>query len=735
MGNIYWDLYREEKMGSLAGRFRIVFLISLFLFSCSHTPEEIVSKHTRRGDAYLEKGKFKEAVLEYMNAVKASPDNAALRWKLAKTALEAKDIRTAYAELQKTVELDSANFEAKKILGEIYVVMGETDRASQIADNLFKTRPNDPQGYILKSALASRWGKLDEAIAHMRKAVELEPQNARSILTIGNLYLLKRNPKTAKEWFDRALAADPNSVDVHITRGNFFFASGDNEEGEKEYRRAIELSKEKEDIRIFLAQHYLFQGRIEESEKELNSLIKEMNSLKARKVLAEIKLDTGKTEEAKSEVKAILRENEKDPDGTYLKGRIALAENRLDDAKALFGEVIKQVPAKSQARLFQGITETMLGRADAGKKEVEEAVRLDPGNVRARLLLGNIHLKNNDPVAAEKEAIEVLRRNPANFQASLLYGDAYLLRKDWMKSEQVYGMIIRQMPKSPVGYFKMGLSKKMQRKPAEAASYFSRAMERNPGDITTTSEFILTLADSGQVDKARSVLGEYLAKEPKNPRVWEMAGRFHVASRKPGEAESAFLKAVELDPKSPQLLYDLGVLYASQKKFPEAEAKLKAAVEKDDRNVSARTMLGVVLQSQGKIEDANRHYRRILEIDPKNALAANNLASNLADHGGNLDEAIRLAQVAQVATPENPVIWDTLGWLYYRKGLIESAIPLLSEAARKLDKNAVVRYHHGMALAKTGKKREAVRELNAALSLDPNFPEAGEARKVLENLR
>jgi tetratricopeptide (TPR) repeat protein len=722
-------------MGRLAGRFRIVFLISLFFFSCSHTPEELVVKHTRRGDAYSEKGKLKEAVLEYMNAVKAAPDNAALRWKLAKTALEAKDLRTAYAELQKTVELDSANFEAKKILGEIYVVMGETDRASQIADNLVNARPNDPQGYILKSALASRLGKVDEAIAHLRKAVDLDPQNAGPILIVGNLYLLTHDPITARAWFDRALAVDPNSVEVHVTRGNFFFASGNKDEGENEYRRAIELSNEKEDLRIRLAQHYLVQGRVEESEKELNGVIQEMNSLKARKVLAEIKLDTGRTDEAKSEVKAILLENEKDPDGTYLKGRIALAENRLDDAKALFGEAIKQVPSMSRARLFLGITETTLGRADAAKKELEAAVRLDPGNVRARLLLGDLHLKNNDPVAAETEALEVLRRNPANFQAAVLYGDAFLLRKEWRKAEQVFGMIIRQTPKTPVGYFKMGISRKMQRKPAEAATYFSQAMERNPGDIATTSEYLIALASSGQVDKARGVLGEYLAKGPKNPRIWEMAGRFHLASRKPGEAESAFLKAIELDPKSPQSLYDLGVLYASQKKYPEAEEKLKAAVEKDDRNVSARTMLGVVLQSQGKVEDANRHYRRVLEIDPKNALAANNLASNLADRGGNLDEAIRLAQIAQVATPENPAIWDTLGWLYYKKGLFESAFPLLSDAARKLDKNAVVRYHHGMALAKTGKKREAVQELNAALSLDPNFPESGEARKVLESLR
>jgi Tfp pilus assembly protein PilF len=176
--------------------------------------------------------------------------------------------------------------------------------------------------------VASQWGKMDDAIAQLRKAVELDQQNTRTILTLGNLYFLKRDPRTAKKWFDKALAVDPDSVEVHVTRGNFFFASGDKDGGEREYRRAIELSSEKEDLRIGLAQHYLFQGRMEESEKELNGVIQELNSLKARKVLGEIKLDTGRTDEAKSEVDAILGENDKDPDGKYLKGRIALAETQ-----------------------------------------------------------------------------------------------------------------------------------------------------------------------------------------------------------------------------------------------------------------------------------------------------------------------------------------------------------------------------------------------------------------------
>ena len=120
------------------------------------------------------------------------------------------------------------------------MMAGKMDEATQIADNLVKSRPNDPQGYILQSGIAVRAGKVDEGIAKLKKAAELDPKRVRTLLTIGNMYLLKKDRKGAQEWYDKALTADPNAVDVHVTRGNFFFASGERDEGEKEYRKAIE---------------------------------------------------------------------------------------------------------------------------------------------------------------------------------------------------------------------------------------------------------------------------------------------------------------------------------------------------------------------------------------------------------------------------------------------------------------------------------------------------------------
>ena len=227
------------------------------------------------------------------------------------------------------------------------------------------------------------------------------------------------------------------------------------------------------------------------------------------------------------------------------------------------------------------------------------------------------------------------------------------------------------------------------------------------------------------------MLDETVAKEPKNPLLWDMVGRFQLASGKPAEAEAAFLKSIELAPDFMAPYYELGVIYAAQKKFPEAEVRLAKVIEKDDKNVGAHMLLGMVLNSEGKIDAANKEYRKVLTLSPKHPLAANNLASNLADGGGNLDEALKFAQIAREAAPEDPSVGDTLGWIYYKKGLVDTAYPLISESAGKLKNNASIRYHHGMVLAKKGKNKEAASELNAALVPGPEIPRR---RRGEENL-
>lgn len=84
--------------------------------------------------------------------------------------------------------------------------------------------------------------------------------------------------------------------------------------------------------------------------------------------------------------------------------------------------------------------------------------------------------------------------------------------------------------------------------------------------------------------------------------------------------------------------------------------------------------------------------------------------------------------------PENPVTADTLGWVYYQKGLNNMAIQLFQEAADKDVNHPAYYYHLGLAQRRAGEKVKAKASLTKALKLDPKYGLADEAHKALNEL-
>jgi tetratricopeptide (TPR) repeat protein len=77
---------------------------------------------------------------------------------------------------------------------------------------------------------------------------------------------------------------------------------------------------------------------------------------------------------------------------------------------------------------------------------------------------------------------------------------------------------------------------------------------------------------------------------------------------------------------------------------------------------------------------------------------------------------------------------DTLGWIYYKKGLASLAIRAFEESLQKDAKNATYHYHLGLAYVKSGDTEKARQSLKQALSLNPAFEGAAEAQRVLASL-
>jgi Flp pilus assembly protein TadD len=178
----------------------------------------------------------------------------------------------------------------------------------------------------------------------------------------------------------------------------------------------------------------------------------------------------------------------------------------------------------------------------------------------------------------------------------------------------------------------------------------------------------------------------------------------------------------------------LGQLYASQNRLPEATAEFEALVQKQPKGVGAHTLLGVLLQLQNRRDEAKARYEKVLELNPSAGVAANNLAWMRAEDGDQLDVALQLAQTAKAAMPDSPEVSDTLGWVYFKKGLTSLAISSFKEAVEKNPNNAVYNLHLGLAYARNGDAVVARQTLERALTANPNVDGAAEARTVLANL-
>jgi Flp pilus assembly protein TadD len=78
---------------------------------------------------------------------------------------------------------------------------------------------------------------------------------------------------------------------------------------------------------------------------------------------------------------------------------------------------------------------------------------------------------------------------------------------------------------------------------------------------------------------------------------------------------------------------------------------------------------------------------------------------------------------------------DTLAWILVGKGDAARAVTLLREAQALAPKARDIRYHLAAALAASGDKAAARKELDGLLAGDMRFAQADEARKLMEKLK
>ena len=200
----------------------------------------------------------------------------------------------------------------------------------------------------------------------------------------------------------------------------------------------------------------------------------------------------------------------------------------------------------------------------------------------------------------------------------------------------------------------------------------------------------------------------------------------------------ALFESLIPDLKAPEAAGDLflriGETYRRKGDLPRAVTALRRSAELRPGGEVTLTLLGQVFDAMGRKADAAAKYREVLELNPNSGVAMNNLAYFLSETGGDLDDALKLAQHALQLLPDLPEVSDTLGWIYLKKNQAARAVEIFSGLAEKHPTDVSYHYRLGMALAQTGDSFAASAELRAALNLHPRQELAANILQLLKAL-
>jgi uncharacterized protein (TIGR03790 family) len=150
-------------------------------------------------------------------------------------------------------------------------------------------------------------------------------------------------------------------------------------------------------------------------------------------------------------------------------------------------------------------------------------------------------------------------------------------------------------------------------------------------------------------------------------------------------------------------------------------------LEPNDQNIGLQ--LSTFYEGRKEYDKAIALYRKLLASAPNNAVIMNNLAYALASHKKELVEAKELAEKA-LLLQRNPLIADTLGWIYHLSGDTRRALPLLEYAAAGASNDAEVLLHLATVYAELDDKARARNVLNVLLKVSPEAAERAEVKAL-----
>jgi tetratricopeptide (TPR) repeat protein len=740
------------------------------LGGCHGDPNVRKQKYFESGKRYSAEGKYREAAIQYSNALKIDKTYADAHYELGRTFEHLGQFNAAYSEFARTVDLQPTNYKARTDLGNLALAGGRIDDAQTQAKAVLAAQPNNPDVHALLSAIARKRGLNDQALTEMNRALELDPNRAAFHEDLALLESIDPAKTSAEEAeMKKAIALDPKSVNAKLLLSGFYARNKRWPEAEQESLDAIKTDSNSISARTSLAQIYLVHDEPAKAEGVLRQASLDLeNSPQGVRLLADYYAATGQLDKAKVEfarisskfykntslqkayirvllqvkdfqaaqtsIASLLKVSPKDPETAGLNGIVLLNSGKTSDAVIALQNAAKNYPKDAFIQYWLGKAAEAKGDAGLAESSFRESTKLNPGGVDAQQELARIAAQRGDMNLLADVAGKTIAATPRFAGGYVWRAIVEMSHNQLDKSEADLKTAISVAPRSPQPYLQLGKLNLFEKHFPEGVALLQQALDLDPNSIEAIRLLISYDLYQKQPAKALARLNAQIAKSPSNSGLYDLLAKLQMDSKNLDQASAAAEKAIQLNASDGDAVMLYAQIQVGRGQVPSAISAWEKWLSSHPADPRALALLGMLEESRGDLGKAEGYYKHALQVQPTQALAANNLAFRMLEDGENVDVALTLAQTARQGMPNSPDTADTLAWAYYHKGTFAFARDLLEDALKAEPNNATMQYHLGMVYGKMRDKSNAAIHLKKALSLAPDSPMAKDARTALQGL-
>jgi tetratricopeptide (TPR) repeat protein len=730
----------------------------LLLAGCAQTPQQKYARFLQRGKRYLEKSDSTRATLEFRNAIQQQPKVADGYYWLAQAFLSENKVADAVVALRRATELKPGHAAAELKLAELMIRSRDEQLLKEAETRIQKIltgSPADEDALFTLAAAQAQLGKTEDAEKYLSDVVKRSPSNLRSqmalallkvsqkdltggeqvlkaaiqqvpgsddaVVALANLYVgMDRFPE-AEPLFLKGVQLNPDNSDAWIALGSMQLKAGNTRVAEESFKRAAEASKTKAPLAyiVFLIR----QNRRPQAIATLEKMAKaDPDNHVIRSALVAGYLTVNRQPEAETILNDAIRKNPHDVEALLQHSQISYRKHNCGDALADLDKVLIVSPDSPQAHFLR--SRVFLVRDDQVKRiqDLKATLRSVPDSAPARFDLADALVRTNKA----REAIQTLDGGTDDQKRTLAFAVAYnwaLIGAGEVAAARKGVDRALAASKNPQLMLQDGVLKYAARDFAGAKTSLEKVLHDTPDDARALSLLADTYVAQNQRSAATEKLRQFAREQPGALPIQMLWARWLIRDEQTVEARKTLTAVIAANPKSTEPLLVSAGMDFNEGQMAGARSTLKNLLRLDDKNIEAYMLAGQVEEASANYRDAMEFYRKALALDGSNVFSLNNLAYLLSRDPARIEEALGLARKAKDQVPDSPEVLDTLGWLYYRKGMYDLAAQELERALSKADWPAI-QFHLGLAYNRLGNTEKGRRLLAAALAKDPKLADA-----------